>query len=51
MYPDLTPDLTPFFIDFKDATKIFFSYFFLKTCPKAHHPQFKKIICLLKILY
>ncbi len=27
--PDLAPDPTPFFIDFKDAKKIFFHIFFL----------------------
>ncbi len=49
--PDLdpTPDSTPFFIDFKDAKKYFFSpYFFLITCPQAHHLQPKKLIFLLK---
>ncbi len=34
--PDLTPDPTPFFSDFKDAKKLIFSYFFLKiTYPQA----------------
>jgi hypothetical protein len=33
--PDPTPDPTPFSIDFKDAKKNFFSYFFLITCPQA----------------
>ncbi len=27
--PDPTPDLTPFFRDFKDAKKLFFHIFFL----------------------
>jgi hypothetical protein len=41
--PDPTPDPTPFFFDFKDAKKnIFFSYFFLITCPQAHHRHSKK---------
>jgi hypothetical protein len=38
--PDPTLDPTPFFIDFKDANKNIFSYFFLKTCP---HLQSKKV--------
>jgi hypothetical protein len=37
--PDPTPDLTPFFSDFKDAKKLFFSYFFLITYPQAHYLQ------------
>jgi hypothetical protein len=47
---DPTPDSTPFFIDFKDAKRnIFFStFFFLITCPKAHHLQSKKFYFLLK---
>jgi hypothetical protein len=32
-------DPTPFFIDFKDAKIIIFPYFFLTTCPQAHHLQ------------
>ncbi len=36
-------DPTSFFIHFKDAKKIFFSYFFLITCPQAHHLPSKKI--------
>jgi hypothetical protein len=33
MDPDPTPDPTSFFSDFKDAKKIFFSFFFLITYP------------------
>jgi hypothetical protein len=47
--PDPTPDLTPFFIDFKDAKKIS-SYFFLITCPQAHHLQSKKLFFFAKIV-
>jgi hypothetical protein len=47
--PDSTPDLTPFFIDFKDAKKIFFLFFFIITCPEAHHLQSKKFNFLLKL--
>jgi hypothetical protein len=37
MYPDPTPDPTPFFCDFKDAkNKILSSYFFLITYSQAH---------------
>jgi hypothetical protein len=36
------PDPSPVSIVFKNAKKIFFSYFFLKTCPQAHHLQSKK---------
>jgi hypothetical protein len=40
MYPDPTPDPTPFIIDFKDAKKIIFLHiFFLITYPQAHHLQ------------
>jgi hypothetical protein len=47
--PDPTPDLTPFFIEFHDAKKnIFVSYFFLITCPQAHHLQSKKFNFCLK---
>jgi len=35
--PDLTPDPAPFFSDFKDAKKLFFSIFFLITYPQAHY--------------
>jgi hypothetical protein len=42
MDPDPISDPTTFFIDFKDAKKIFFSYFFLITYPQAHHLQTKK---------
>jgi hypothetical protein len=50
MNPDPTPDPTPVFIDFKNATKKYlFSYFFLKTCPQAHRLQFKKFNFLLKL--
>ncbi len=49
MDPDPTSDPTPFFIDFKDAKKYFFPYFFLfLTCPQAHHLQSKKFNFLLK---
>jgi hypothetical protein len=49
MDPDPTPDQTPFFTDFKDAKKMFFfSYFFLITCPLAHHFQSKILNFLLK---
>jgi hypothetical protein len=34
--PDPTLDLTSFFIDFRDAKRTIFSYFFLITCPQAH---------------
>jgi hypothetical protein len=35
--------MPPFFINFKNAKKIWlFSYFFLRTCPQAHHLQSKK---------
>jgi hypothetical protein len=48
-------DPTPFFIDVKDAKKIFFSYFFLITCSQAHHLQseIKKILLkfCVKILF
>ncbi len=51
--PDPTPDPTPFFIDFKDAKRK--SYFFLITCPQAHHLQSKKfnflLTCSLKMLF
>ncbi len=47
--PDPTSDPTPFFIDFKDANKIFFSYFCLITCPQAHHLQAK--LFLLKFVF
>jgi hypothetical protein len=51
MDPDLdldpTPDPTSFFIDFKNAKKYLFSYFFLITCPQAHHRQSKKLKFLL----
>jgi hypothetical protein len=44
-----TPDLTPFFANFKDAKeKYFLSYFFLITCPHAHHLQSKKFNFLLR---
>jgi hypothetical protein len=47
--PDPTPDPTPFFIDFKDAKKVFFvSYCFLIIGPQAHHLQSKKFNFLLK---
>jgi hypothetical protein len=41
MHPDPAPDPdpTPFFGYFKDATKNFFSYFFLITYPQAHYLQ------------
>jgi hypothetical protein len=52
------PDPTPFFIDFKDAKKNIFSYFFLFICPQANHLQYKKffakILCkndILQALY
>jgi hypothetical protein len=32
-------DLTPFFNNFKDAKKLFFSYFILITYPQAHYLQ------------
>jgi hypothetical protein len=48
MDPDPTPDPTPFFIDFKDAKKIFCLIFFLITCPQAHHLQSKKFNFWLK---
>jgi hypothetical protein len=55
MDPDLTPDPTPFFFDFKNAKKYLFLYFFLTTCPQAHHLQPKKFNFLLnfcvKILF
>ncbi len=37
--PDPTPDLTPFFDDFKDAKKIIFLsiFSFLTTYPQAHY--------------
>jgi hypothetical protein len=36
----MDPDTTPFFNDFKDVKKIFFSsYFFLITYPQVHHRQ------------
>jgi hypothetical protein len=36
--PDPTTDTTPFFIDFKDTRKLFFSsYIFLITHPQAHY--------------
>jgi hypothetical protein len=47
-YPDPTPDPTSFFIDFKDAKEIFFSYFFLITCTRAHHLQSKNFNFWLK---
>ncbi len=40
--PDSSPDPTPFFIDFKDAKKNFFSIFFFLTFPQAYHLQSKK---------
>ncbi len=47
MDPDPTPDPTPFFIDFR--MHIFhISYFFLITCPQAHHLQSRKSNFLLK---
>ncbi len=48
--PDRAPtsDPTPFFNDFKDAKKWFFSYFFLQTCPQANHLQLKKLSFLQK---
>jgi hypothetical protein len=45
---DLDP--TPFFIDFKNAKKIFVFIFFLITCPQAHHLPSKKFNFLPKIL-
>ncbi len=36
---DPTPDPTPFFCDFKDAKKLFFSYFLLITYPQGHYPD------------
>jgi hypothetical protein len=44
--PDPTPDQTTFFTNFKDAKKN--SYFFLITCPQAHHLQNKKLNFFLK---
>ncbi len=41
--PDPTPDPPPFFIDFKDAKKKIFSYFFY--LPQAHHLQSKHYFC------
>ncbi len=35
--PDPTPDLTPFFIDFKDAQKIFSSYLFFNLAQRPRH--------------
>ncbi len=50
MDPDPTPDPTPVFIDFKNATKnICFHIFFLIACPQAHHLQYKKFNFLLKL--
>jgi len=49
--PVPTPDPTPFFIDFKDAKKYFFSCFFLITCPQAHHLQSQKFNFLLKFCF
>jgi hypothetical protein len=47
--PDPTPDLNPFFSDFKDVKKYFFyKYFVLITYPQAHHFRLK-INFLLKI--
>ncbi len=46
----MDPDPTPFFIDFKDAKKIIFSYFFLITCPQAYHLQSKQFNFLLKFI-
>jgi hypothetical protein len=46
--PDPAPDPSPFFIGFKDAKKYFLKYFFLITCPQAHHLQFRKLNFLLK---
>ena len=41
--------MPPFFINFKNAKKnLLFSYFFLRTCPQAHHLQSKKFNFLLK---
>jgi hypothetical protein len=50
--PNPTPDPNLFFIDFKE-TKIFFfiPYFFLITCPQAHHLQSKKFNFLLKFYF
>ncbi len=50
--PDPTPDLTTFFIDFKDAKKtiFFLLFFFLITCPQSHHLQTKKLNFFLKFL-
>ncbi len=45
---DPYPGPTPFFIDLKDAKKNCFSYFFLITCPQAHHLQSKKLNFLVK---
>ncbi len=45
---DQDPDPTQFFIDFKDVKKYFLSYFFLITCPQAHHLQSKKFTFLVK---
>jgi hypothetical protein len=47
---DLTPDPTTFFIDFKDAKKIFFSHIFIIICPQANHLQTKKFDYLLKFV-
>jgi hypothetical protein len=33
--PDPHPDPTPFFIDFKDAKKMYFFIFFLRTCTSS----------------
>ena len=49
--PDPAPDPTPFFTDFKDARKYCFSYFFLITCPQAHHLLSKMLNFLLNLLF
>jgi hypothetical protein len=48
MDPDPVPDPNPFFIDFKDAKKMF-PIFFHITCPQANHLQSIKFNYLLKI--
>ncbi len=48
MDPDPTPNLTPFFSDFKDAKKLNFSHFLLITYPQEQYLPSKNFNFLLK---
>ncbi len=50
MDPDPTLDLTPFFSDFKDTKKLFFSYFFSYNLPTGTLSSVLKILFFAKVL-